>query len=100
MKVPILALVAMVLLVSSGTSARADTVTITGGSWENAWLLDGGVLTLVSDRFDVTAPWDCGQNTAGFCGFPFPAFSPGQVVDFSATALGHPGEIGTGTIDG
>ena len=88
MKTRIVGLFATALLFSA-VSAHADPVTITGGAWVNAWMLDGGVMTLVSDRFNVSLPWDCGMNNgAGLCSFPFPSWTPGQVVNFSTTTTG------------
>jgi hypothetical protein len=96
----IAALPLLVLLMLFPQSARADAVTLTGRGWYSTFLLDGGGITFVSDRFNVESAWDCAPNTVGFCGFPFPGFTPGQVVNFSTTANGTNAAGGAGTVDG
>ncbi len=81
-------------------AASADSVTITGGAWYSAFELDGGGIVLQSDAFDLSGPADCGNNSAGFCAFPFPLFTPGESVNFSAAGQFQSTIFVHGTIGG
>jgi hypothetical protein len=82
-------LVAMMLW---ATLAGADQVTITSGGWLNAAFLDGGGMTLVSDRFTVSGPWDC-------CAFGS-LFAPGATINPTTTTTGQSFNFLTGSVDG
>jgi hypothetical protein len=106
MKTRTVGVLAAALLICAATTAHADSVVVTGGAFFSAWNIDGGGITLVSDRFNVEAGWDCTSNANFSCG-SFPTWSPGQVVDFSTTAVGNrpfggliSSRSGAGTVDG
>src|SRR5436190_2871667 len=77
-------------LIAAPRVVAADPVTITGGHWVEVANIDGGGMMLISSQFNVTGPWDCGANAAGWCGsISAPAWAPGSTVDFTTQAIGH-----------
>jgi len=90
---------AVCALVLFPSIARADAIVISGGQFGGAAILDGGVIRLISDRFDITTGWGPGTNSVNWC-FTSGCF-PGDVVDFSTTTVpGGSGGSGPGTVDG
>ena len=70
----------------------ADPVTITSGGWFLATFQDGGAVTLVSDRFNVEAAWEC-------CAYST-TFTPGSVRDMSTSTTAAGTIFAHGSVDG
>ena len=78
----------------------ADPVTITAGHWVEVANIDGGGMTLISSVFNVTGPWGCGANAAGWCGsISAPTYAAGSTVDFTTQANAM-GTGGAGSVNG
>jgi hypothetical protein len=95
MKAHIVGLFTAAVLACAST-ARADVITITGGAWNEAANIDGGGMTLISDRFNLSGAWDC---TGPWCGFSSAIWTPGATINLSNPTNGN-GHGAAGTLDG